>query len=145
MAFALDPGHIADPEPDGDTAPYWEAANQSLFGYQHCASCTGNIHPPAVGCPFCGSDSIEWRTSPLPVSGTVHSYVAIHRAFSKSWAGAVPYVVARVQLSEPDGIFMVAAVDGWRPEHARIGAPMALAWEPAASGQLIPVWRPAAN
>jgi uncharacterized OB-fold protein len=91
------------PRIDADNRPYWAAAAEGRLVIQHCSSCGKPRFYPRLLCPYCHSDEHEWRRS--RGGGTVYSYSVVHRAPTPSFAGAVPYVVALIDLDEGVRIF----------------------------------------
>ncbi len=64
-----------------------------------------------------------------------------HLAFGP-WAEEAPYVTAYIDLKEGDRMLTVLrGVDPNRPEDIRIGAPVAVEFEPANEDMHIPFWR----
>lgn len=133
---------INAPHVDADSAPFWEAADRRRLALQGCRACGRPVHPPGPGCPRCGSADLEWAELPEPVTGTVYSYVVVHRAFSPSFAEAVPYVVGLVDLDARPGARLTATVAGWGPDDAAIGVKVTLDFVAADGGRLVPLWAP---
>ncbi|SHK67864.1 hypothetical protein SAMN05443637_11041 [Pseudonocardia thermophila] len=84
------------PQPDPDSAPYWQALREHRVVVQRCAACGVHHFPPTPGCPHCGHPDVTWVE--VPATGTVYSYVTVHRAFDPAFADQVPYVIATVDL-----------------------------------------------
>jgi uncharacterized OB-fold protein len=95
------------PLPDGDTAPYWEAARAARLLIQRCDSCRQHIFYPRSVCPHCMSDEIQWVAA--AGTGTVYSYTVVHRS-PDSFKQDVPYVVALIDLDE--GVRMMSNIVG---------------------------------
>jgi hypothetical protein len=88
---------LPDPR-DQATAAFWAGTRESLLLIQKCAACGYLRWPPAPACPECLSTRAEWtRVSP---TGTLLTYCVYHRAFSKAFAGDIPYAVGYVQLDD---------------------------------------------
>jgi uncharacterized OB-fold protein len=95
------------PLPDGDTAPYWEAARAARLLIQRCDSCQRHIFYPRSVCPHCMSDQIQWVDA--AGTGTVYSYTVVHRS-PEAFKPDVPYVVALIDLDE--GVRMMSNIVG---------------------------------
>jgi len=86
------------PEPDDESGVYWEGLARHQVILQRCAVCAATRFPPMPSCPECGAEG----GSPVEsaATGTVYSFVRVHRAFSAEHAADVPYTVAVVELDE---------------------------------------------
>lgn len=96
------------------TAPatgYADGLTAGELRFQHCSECERAVFYPRVLCPFCGSESLEWRTS--TGEGTVYATTVLHKR------GAAPYNVALIDLDE--GFRMMSRVEGVAPERVAIG------------------------
>jgi uncharacterized OB-fold protein len=96
------------PQPDVESAPFWEALRRHRVLLQRCTACGRIRFPPMPACPYCGG-----RTSvaeEVAATGRIYSFVRVHRALTPSMSGQVPYVVAVVQLDA--GPRMIGRVDG---------------------------------
>jgi uncharacterized OB-fold protein len=95
------------PQPDIESAPYWEALRDHRIVLQRCTACGKHRFPPMPTCPYCGARGRE----DVAVAGTgrVYSFVRVHRALTPAMEGETPYAVAVVELDE--GPRMVGRVD----------------------------------
>ncbi|MBI5088634.1 MAG: OB-fold domain-containing protein [Actinobacteria bacterium] len=91
------------PTPDRDSAPYWESLREHRLTVQICDSCNELRFPPMPGCPRCGTPDGRWVEA--PTSGTVYSWVRVHRSSSQEFAASAPYVIATVELAPGCRIF----------------------------------------
>lgn len=128
------------PAPDGDTRPFWEAAQRGRLQIQQCRSCRRHIFYPRVVCPHCMSDQIDWITA----SGraTVYSYTVVHRAPAE-FRDEVPYVVALVELDE--GVRMMTRLVDCRPQDVSIGMALEVDFRPLTAEIALPYFRPRAQ
>jgi uncharacterized OB-fold protein len=112
------------PEPDSDSAPFWEALAAGRFEVQRCRACGRHVFYPRLVCPHCGGGPLEW----VAASGraTVHSFTVVHRA-PAAFAADAPYVVALVDLEE--GPRMMTRLLGVEPQDAAVGMPVEVAIE----------------
>ena len=107
------------PSPDADSAPFWAACREGRLTAQQCPKCARFRWPPMAFCPSCHHRGGDWVT--LPGSGTVTSFVVVHRAFDPEFADKVPYVVAHVALDGAEGVSFIANIIGEPPESVAIG------------------------
>lgn len=96
------------PAIDLDAAPYFEGLSRRELLLQRCDACGRHRFPPLVACPYCG----DARATRVRASGTgsLYSWIVVHRAFSAAFAGDVPYVVGTVELDE--GCRVLARIEG---------------------------------
>ena len=92
------PSAAPAPEPDVESAAYWEALRRHRVVVQRCTSCLRHRFPPMPACPYCGARGVEQVT--VAGTGRIYSFVRVHRALTPAMAGEVPYAVAVVQLDE---------------------------------------------
>jgi hypothetical protein len=84
------------PTPDPDSAPYWAALREHKVRLQTCNSCARRHFPPTPSCPYCAHPDMHWED--VPATGTIYSFITVHRAFDPAFAADVPYVIATVDL-----------------------------------------------
>ena len=85
-------------QPTLDTAWWWEALERGELQVPTCKPCTKRFFPPQPFCCHCGSK--DWYGAPNRGTGTVYSWVVIHRAFAPDYADKVPYAIVAVDLDE---------------------------------------------
>lgn len=86
------------PEPDQESAAYWEALRAHRILLQRCGACGRPRFPPMPTCPWCASRACELVES--TGHGVVYSFVTAHVPVSPGYAGPLPYTVATVELAE---------------------------------------------
>lgn len=106
------------PTPDPDSAPYWEALREHRLVVQACTACGARRFPPGPSCPWCGELGADLVAS--EGTGTVYSWVTVHRALDPAFADDLPYTLAAVDLD--DGPRIVGRLD--RDTPPTIGAPV---------------------
>jgi uncharacterized OB-fold protein len=85
------------PEPDQESAPFWDGLARGVVLVQSCPHCARHRFPRMPSCPFCGTGG--GTDVAVPGTGTVYSWVRVHRAMTPNVApGDLPYVVATVDL-----------------------------------------------
>ena len=127
-----------DPAVDWETRPYWEGCARHELVLQRCGSCGVVQHRPRAVCASCLSGDIEHFVA--SGQGEVHTYTIIHQNQLPPYAGAVPYVLAYVDL--PEGPRLLTNVVGCAPEDVTVG--MAVKAEFVDTGEFaVPRFKPA--
>lgn len=127
-----------DPAVDWETRAYWEGCARCELVLQRCGSCGVVQHRPRAVCASCLSSDIEHFVA--SGQGEVHTYTIIHQNQIPPYAGAVPYVLAYVDL--PEGPRLLTNVVGCEPDEVTIG--MAVNVEFVDTGEFaVPRFRPA--
>lgn len=142
------------PAPDAHTAPFWAGCAEGELRVQRCAGCGRLRFPPRPVCPGCRSFDADWEA--LSGRGRIWSWVVVHRPVLPAYEPYLPYPVIVVELDEDPQLRMVgnvvaapgAAIDSVDPDELSIGAPVEVAFEPAAADWLeqplaLPRWLPA--
>ena len=127
-----------DPAVDWETRAYWEGCARHELVLQRCGSCGLVQHRPRAVCAFCLSGGVEHFVA----SGhaEVHTYTIIHQNQIPPYAGAVPYVLAYVDL--PEGPRLLTNVVGCEPDDVTVG--MAVKVEFVDTGEFaVPRFKPA--
>ncbi len=120
------------------TRPYWDGARARKLRLQSCSRCRNVWHPPAPGCPRCGSPDYAWIDA--SGEGQVHSFVVIHTAAHPAAQGRLPLVVALVRLAE--GPLFICNLLGCEPEAVRVELPVRLDFETLTPEIVLPQFRP---
>ena len=126
------------PQPDPATQPYWDSLRAHALRLPWCLTCDRAVFYPRPVCPRCLGDGAGVATRqraghavqlhhrpPGPAAGAAGG----GRDGGRRWAGAVPYVVALVDLEE--GVRLMANLAGVAPDPTalRIGTPLELDYE----------------
>jgi len=133
------------PLDDLDQVPYWEAARQHQLALQKCLACGELVHPPGPGCPWCGGADLDWVNLGSDVTGTVYSFIVVHRAFLQSFVNDVPYVVALCEIEGAPGVRITANIRNIDPTDVHIGMRVRMVWEERTPDSTIPQWEPLAR
>jgi uncharacterized OB-fold protein len=128
------------PEPDADSAPFWEACGRHELRVQRCGECGARRHPPRPLCPHCQSSQVEWER--LSGRGEVYSWVVAHPPVLPAFQDRVPFAVVLVALAEDSRLRFVGNLLGCEPGDVRIGLPVEVAFEELAADVTLPQWRP---
>jgi uncharacterized OB-fold protein len=92
------------PEPDRDSAPWWEAVRRHELRVQRCLGCGRRRFPARSVCNACRSREAEWV--PSTGTGRVYSWIVNHQVFMPALADEVPLPILLVRLDDGDGILM---------------------------------------
>jgi len=84
-------GHITSPEPNVETAAYWEAANEGRLILKRCVKTGKAFHPPRSHSPFTGLADTDWIDA--SGTGTLYSFSVLRRKDSE-------HCIAYVELTE---------------------------------------------
>jgi hypothetical protein len=124
------------PQPDADTAFFWEAARAGRLEILRCRDCGTYIHLPKPSCRACGGSNL----APEPVSGrgVVHTYTVTQTPVP---GFDPPFAVVLVELAEQVGLRLVSNIVDVAPEDIRIGMPVEAVFEEAADGVILPLFR----
>lgn len=80
------------------TAPFWQAAHDHRLVVQSCRTCGRLQHPPEPICPACHGAEVSFAE--MTGRGTLYSFTVVHHSVHPVTAGAIPYVIALVELEE---------------------------------------------
>ena len=127
------------PQPDEDSAPFWDAAARHELVIQKCASCGTLRHPPRPMCPACRSTDVTWVKA--SGRGRVWSCIVAHPPVLPAFAEKVPYNVVVIQLE--GGIRMIGNLLDVPPGQITEGMEVAVDFEDLDEGVSLPAWRPA--
>jgi uncharacterized OB-fold protein len=127
------------PQPDDDSAPYWEAAVRGELQMQRCASCRAWRFPPRPRCPRCGSDAAEWVR--VSGRGTIYSFVVAHAPVLPAFAARVPFAVVLVELAEDPQLRVIGNLQGVPVAEVQIGMRVVAEFETVEGGVVLPQWR----
>lgn len=122
------------PEPNVETAAFWDAANEGRLLLKRCLGTGKVFHPPRTISPFTGLSATEWTEA--SGMGTLYS-------FSVTKRHGTTHCIAYVELAE--GPIILSALTDCDFDNVRIGQPVRAVFVPSASGQLIPMFVPEAN
>jgi uncharacterized protein len=122
---------IPDPNPNPETAAFWEAANEGRFLIKSCGDCGKPHWYPRAVCPHCFSANTTWR--PASGRGTIYSYSVTRRI-------AAPYAIAYVTLEE--GPTMMTNIVDCDLDGLAIGRKVELVFKSSQGGQAVPMFRP---
>jgi uncharacterized protein len=124
--------HIAAPEENPETAPFWAAARKGQLLVGKCNACSEAHFYPRKLCPHCFSDDTEWV--PSSGKGIIYSYSVMRRAEH-------PYAIAFVTLAE--GVSLMTNIVECDLDSLAIGQKVSLVFVPTpADGAPLPMFKP---
>jgi uncharacterized protein len=127
-----------EPPPSEASAPYWEATKDQRLVLPWCTACDRPHWYPRELCPWCLTDTIEWR--PASGTGEVYAVSVQHRPGPMRDAADGPYAVALIDLTE--GVRVMSNVVGVEPDAVTVGRSVTVQWEPLSDGRHLPLFRP---
>jgi uncharacterized OB-fold protein len=124
------------PQPDPETAFFWEAARGGELRILRCRDCGTYIHLPRPGCRSCGGTNL----SPEAVSGrgVVHSFTVTHFPLP---GYEPPFAVVLIELEEQEGLRLVSNLVDVPPDEVEIGMEVEVTFEPVADDVTLPLFR----
>ncbi len=128
------------PEPDEDSAPYWQGCRDHELILQYCTSCNASQFPPGPACQKCGDGSLEWRRH--TGRGNLYSWIVVeHPVPREVYGDDVPYVVALVDLE--DGPRMASNLVDCATEDISAGMALEVTFDDVTEEITLPKFRPA--
>jgi uncharacterized OB-fold protein len=121
------------PQVDALNAPFWAAARQGRLLLQHCPSCGDTRFPPGPVCPNCLAEGQDWVEA--SGTGTLESWVEMHRAYWDGFRNDLPYRVCLVRLQEGP-VLVSNLVDS--TDDLRMGAPVRVVFDAVTEDLTLP-------
>ena len=114
-----------------ETQKFWDAATAGKLLYGFCKACKEPHYFPRPHCPFCFSESVEWKEA----SGraTIYTYSIMHRSPTG------PYAIAFVTLEE--GPSLLTNIVDSDLGAIRIGNAVKLIFKPSEGGPPVPFFK----
>ena len=122
---------IFPPPVTPETQTFWDAATSGKLLYGFCKACKEPHYFPRPHCPFCFSDSVEWREA----SGRAAIYT--YSIMRRSPTG--PYAIAYVTLEE--GPSLLTNIVDSDLEAIRIGRAVQLVFKPSEGEPPVPFFK----
>ena len=122
------------PEPNPETAFFWEAAQKGELHILRCNACGTYVHLPRPACRNCQSTDL----APARVGGrgVVHSFTVTHFPLP---GFDPPFAVALIELEE--GVRLASNVVDVPPEEMAVGIPVEVTFEKVADDVTLPLFR----
>jgi hypothetical protein len=98
--------------------------------------------PPSPFCHVCRSQEVVWAE--LPGGGVIYTFTVVRHAVIPEARGAVPYVVAVVDLDGAPGARLIGNVVDVDPVVVTIDMQVQVVWDDVAEDVTIPRFRPRA-
>jgi uncharacterized OB-fold protein len=114
-----------------ETQRFWDAAAAGKLLYGQCNACKRPHYFPRSLCPFCFSDSVDWKQA----SGraTIYTYSIMRRSATG------PFVISYVTLEE--GPRLLTNIVDSDLDAVKIGAAVTLVFKPSEGGQPVPFFK----
>lgn len=127
------------PQPDENSAPFFDGAKQGTLMIQRCTSCGAYLTPGSRLCTECLGESVEWA----PASGraTLFTFGVMHQRYHPGFADVLPYNIAVVELEE--GPRLNCNVVGVNNEDLKVGMQLQVTFEDQGEGVMLPKFKPA--
>lgn len=106
------------PNPDADSAGFWEATTRGDLAIARCLECRRWAHPPLERCPRCGGTMAFEAVSRR---GVVFSRISVHKPMVPGYLRDLPYTVLLVELVEQEGLRLPVLVPPEQAGSLRIG------------------------
>ena len=119
------------------TRQFWDATARGQFLLQRCETCDLVIWFPRSHCPQCATTTLP--TFPASGKGVVYSHTVI-RKVGNEYKGAVPFVVAYVELDE--GPRIMTNIVGCSPDDVTVGMRVELEFHDTGEGSALYRFRP---
>ncbi len=135
------PSLLARLNPDPWTEPFWRATREHRLVAPRCTACGAFRMPPTPFCWQCRTQAVDWVE--LSGRGTVFTFNVTRQALVPFLRGAVPYVVAVIELEGAPGVRLISNVIDVDPALVKIGMPVRVAWDDIDDNVTIPRFVPA--
>lgn len=129
------------PESTPQSQPHWDGLAQHRLLLQRCTGCGLVRHYPRPMCDACHAMECDWVEA--AGSARVHSWTVAHHAFHPAFKPELPYVLVTADL--PEGVRLLARLEGNDATALRIGQPLRIGFRDVAPGVTLPVFVPMAE
>jgi uncharacterized OB-fold protein len=96
--------------PDDESASFWQSLTEHRIELQTCPACGHHRFPPMPSCPYCAG--VDYQVVDVAGTGSIYSWVRVHRALSAAMADEVPYCIVTVNLDGGGRMFGRMAAEG---------------------------------
>jgi uncharacterized OB-fold protein len=111
---------IPVPEPDGLSAPYWQALRDGVLKVQRCRACRTWQWGPEWLCHRCLSFEMDWVD--ISPRGRIYSWERCWHPVHPALAEHGPYIVVLVELAAAGNVRMIGNLLGDPRQAVRIGS-----------------------
>jgi uncharacterized OB-fold protein len=128
------------PQPDFDTAPFWQATAEGALTICRCQACGYWLQPPLERCRKCDG---ETAFEPVSGLGTIYTFIIQRQPAVVGFFDQLPYAVALIELDEQTDLRLPGRVVGIDPDAVAIGLRVEAHIEDVPGGDFkVPVWAP---
>ena len=113
------------PRLDSLNRDFWTGGERGELRIMHCNDCDGYIHPPRPVCRHCLSENVAAKA--VSGRGVIDTYTINHQAWHPKME--VPFVVARIALSDAPGVIITSNIVGCAVEEVDIGDEVSVVFE----------------
>jgi hypothetical protein len=128
---------IFPPTVTPESKPFWDATAEGKLLLPRCDACGTVIWYPRTSCPECMSMDVGWFEA--SGRGAIYSFTIVRRA-GGPWRGAIPYVLAYVELDE--GPRVLTNVVETSPEDVAVGQAVEAVFHDTGEGSALVRFRP---
>ncbi|MBW2942475.1 Zn-ribbon domain-containing OB-fold protein [Zhongshania aquimaris] len=113
------------PRLDSLNRDFWTGGEHGELRIMHCNDCDGYIHPPRPVCRHCLSENVSAKA--VSGRGVIDTYTINHQAWHPKME--VPFVIARVALSDAPGVIITSNIIGCSVDDVDIGDEVSVVFE----------------
>ena len=113
------------PRLDSLNRDFWTGGEHGELRIMHCNDCDGYIHPPRPVCRHCLSENVAAKA--VSGRGVIDTYTINHQAWHPKME--VPFVIARVALSDAPGVIITSNIIGCPVDDVDIGDEVSVVFE----------------
>jgi uncharacterized OB-fold protein len=113
------------PRLDSLNRDFWTGGEHGELRIMHCNDCDGYIHPPRPVCRHCLSENVAAKA--VSGFGVIDTYTINHQAWHPKME--VPFVIARVALSDAPGVIITSNIIGCPVDDVDIGDEVSVVFE----------------
>ena len=113
------------PRLDSLNRDFWTGGEHGELRIMHCNDCDGYIHPPRPVCRHCLSENVAAKA--VSGRGVIDTYTINHQAWHPKME--VPFVIARVALSDAPGVIITSNIIGCSVDDVDIGDEVSVVFE----------------
>ena len=131
-SYFPEPFVVPRPLQDGFDLPHFDGLREHRLVLPHCRHCGTWTWPPDVVCWKCHTFGLSWdETEP---EGIIYSWTRVWHPARPQLKGAVPYIIALVELPHASGVRLIGNLLGPGNRDVAIGSAVKGVFEDAEDG-----------